>query len=72
MLDKLSTGRIPFLPQRILQPYLVTLPRQAVGEMLKRGFVSEHESGVWLLQNQSMYGERGLNPGATWMDALIV
>jgi hypothetical protein len=40
--------------------------------MLKRGFVIEHESGVWILLNRSLYSrEKGLNPEATNLDAAL-
>jgi hypothetical protein len=34
-----------------------------------RGFVTEHESGVWLLLNRSIYsGNKGLDPASTRLD----
>jgi CRISPR-associated endonuclease/helicase Cas3 len=70
--DKLAANKVPFLPQRELQPYLVSLRKQAVQQMQQRGFVTEHESGVWILLNRSLYSrEKGLNPEATTLDASL-
>ncbi len=70
--DKLATNKVPFLPQRQLQPYLVSVRKNAVLQMLVRGFVEEHESGVWILRNRSLYSrEKGLNPEATTLDASL-
>jgi len=67
--DKLSAGRIPFLPQRDLQPYLVSVRKEAMQQMNSRGFVLEHESGVWLLLNRSIYsGSKGLDPASSKLD----
>jgi CRISPR-associated endonuclease/helicase Cas3 len=67
--DNLATGKVPFLPQRELQPYLVSVRKEAVQQMQRRGFVMEHESGVWILLNRSLYSrEKGLNPEATTLD----
>lgn len=70
--DKLAASKVPFLPQRELQPYLVSVRKQAVQQMQQRGFVTEHESGVWILLNRSLYSrEKGLNPEATTLDAAL-
>jgi CRISPR-associated endonuclease/helicase Cas3 len=67
--DKLSKGSVAFIPQRELQPYLVSVRKEAVQQMVDRGFVSEHESGVWLLLNPSLYSkEKGLDPASTRLD----
>jgi CRISPR-associated endonuclease/helicase Cas3 len=67
--NKLVLGNIPFVPQRELQPYLVSARKEAVQQMASRGFVTEHESGVWLLLNRSVYSkDKGLNPEATSLD----
>jgi hypothetical protein len=40
--------------------------------MLERGFAQEHESGVWLLQNRSLYSRsKGLDPASTRLDAAL-
>ncbi len=68
----LTMGRVPYLPQRMLQPYLVSVPGRALDEMRKAGFVQEHESGVWLLSNRNLYrDDQGLNPGSAAHDDTI-
>ncbi len=70
--DKLTTNKSPFLPQRELQPYLVSVRKQAIQQMQQRGFVTEHESGLWILLNRSLYSrEKGLAPEATTLDAAL-
>jgi CRISPR-associated endonuclease/helicase Cas3 len=67
--QNLATGKVPFVPQRELQPYLVSVRKEAVEQMQRRGFVTEHESGVWILLNRSLYRrDKGLNPEATTLD----
>ena len=67
--DKLAGNQVQFLPQRELQPYLVSVRKQAVQQMQQRGFVMEHDSGAWILLNRSLYRrEKGLNPEATTLD----
>jgi CRISPR-associated endonuclease/helicase Cas3 len=67
--DKLMAGHVPFIPQRELQPYLVSIRKEAVRQMNDRGFVKEHESGVWLLLNRSIYSaNKGLDPASTRLD----
>jgi CRISPR-associated endonuclease/helicase Cas3 len=72
MWDKLAASKVPFLPQREMQPYLVSVRKKAVEQMEQRGFVVEHESGVWILLNRSLYSrEKGLNPEATTLDEAL-
>ncbi len=67
--NKLTVGNVPFVSQRELQPYLVPVRQEAAQQMKSRGFVSEHESGVWLLLNRSLYSkDKGLDPEATTLD----
>jgi hypothetical protein len=67
--DKLLAASVAFIPQRELQPYLVSARKEAVQQMVSRGFVSAHESGVWLLLNPSLYNkEKGLDPESTRLD----
>jgi CRISPR-associated endonuclease/helicase Cas3 len=67
--DKLALGYVPFVPQRELQPYLVSVRKEAVDQMKSRGFVAEHQSGVWLLLNRSLYsGNKGLYPAGSRLD----
>ena len=67
--DKLLAGSVPFMPQSELQPYLVSVRKEAVQQMYRRGFVAEHDSGVWLLLNRSLYSkDKGLDPESTRLD----
>jgi CRISPR-associated endonuclease/helicase Cas3 len=67
--DKLMAGHVPFVPQRELQPYLVSIRKEAMRQLNDRGFVMEHESGVWLLLNRSLYSaNKGLDPASTRLD----
>ena len=67
--DKLMAGNLPFVAQRELQPYLVSVRKEAMRQMNERGFVEEHESGVWLLLNRSLYSDnKGLDPASTRLD----
>jgi CRISPR-associated endonuclease/helicase Cas3 len=67
--DRLMAGNIPFIPQRELQPYLVSVRKQAMRQMEDRGFVMEHESGVWILLNRSLYSShKGLDPASCRLD----
>ena len=67
--DRLMGGKVPFVPQRELQPYLVSVRKEAMRQMNERGFVEEHESGVWLLLNRSLYSDnKGLDPASTRLD----
>jgi CRISPR-associated endonuclease/helicase Cas3 len=67
--DSLMAGSVPFIPQRALQPYLVSVRKEALRQMNDRGFVLEHESGVWLLLNRSIYsGNKGLDPASSRLD----
>jgi CRISPR-associated endonuclease/helicase Cas3 len=70
--DKLMEGHVPFVPQRELQPYLVSVRKEGLWKMQERGFVKEHESGVWLLLNRSIYsGKKGLAPASSRLDASL-
>jgi CRISPR-associated endonuclease/helicase Cas3 len=70
--DRLRLGKLPFVSQRELQPYLVSVRKQDLWKMQERGFVQEHESGVWLLLNRSLYsGNKGLDPASTKLDAAL-
>ena len=67
--NKLMAGNVSFVPQRELQPNLVSVRKEAVRQMNDRGFVIEHESGVWLLLNRSLYsGHKGLDPASSRLD----
>jgi len=67
--DNLATGKVLFVPQRELQPYLVSVRKETVQLMQARGFVTEHESGMWLLENRSLYSaSKGLDPASSRLD----
>jgi CRISPR-associated endonuclease/helicase Cas3 len=67
--DKLMARGVPFIPQRELQPYLVSVRKEAMWQLNDRGFVTQHESGVWLLLNRSIYsGNKGLDPASSRLD----
>ena len=70
--DKLMAGSVSFVPQRELQPYLVSVRKEALQQMSNRGFVTEHESGVWLLLNHSIYSSsKGLDPASSKLDETL-
>jgi CRISPR-associated endonuclease/helicase Cas3 len=69
LFNTLMAGHIPFVPQRELQPYLVSINKHAVQKLKDHGFVLEHESGVWLLLNRSLYSaNKGLDPASSHLD----
>jgi CRISPR-associated endonuclease/helicase Cas3 len=70
--DKLAIGNVPFVPQRQLQPYLVSVRKDAMQQLKAHRFVSEHESGVWLLLNPSLYSKhKGLDPEGISLDEAL-
>ena len=69
--DKLFLNQEKYVPHRLLQPYLVSVPKRAIEEIAR--FVTEHESGVYLLHNRAIYDDRrGLNLTSSAMDAMTV
>ena len=69
--DRLFLYKDKYVPQRLLQPYLVSVPQRAMQEMSR--FVTEHESGVYLLHNQSVYDEhKGLDTNSSLLDELMM
>jgi CRISPR-associated endonuclease/helicase Cas3 len=69
MWQNLANSKVPFVPQRALQPYLVSVRPQAMQQLLRQGFVMAHDSGVWLLYNRSLYTEsKGLDPAGARLD----
>jgi CRISPR-associated endonuclease/helicase Cas3 len=67
--NDLETGKVAFVPQLDLQSYLVSIRREALDQLYQRGYVAEHDSGVWLLTKSSLYTEeKGLNPEALGLD----
>jgi hypothetical protein len=48
---------------------LVSIRKEAIWKMQERGFVQEHESGVWLLLNRSLHGaNKGPDPASARLD----
>jgi len=69
LVEKLLTGRLPFIPQRELQPYLVSVSKSDLQKLFKNGSIREHESGLWTLSNQSIYCmNKGLDPSSNKLD----
>ncbi len=67
--QRLMAGNVSFVPQRELQPYLVSIRKDAMRQLNDHGFVKEHESGVWLLLNRSIYSSnKGLDPASSRLD----
>ena len=67
--EKLLMERIPFIPQRELQPYLVSVSKSDLRKLFENGFVQEHKSGVWILLNRSIYSmSMGLDPSSNKLD----
>ncbi|SNT13272.1 CRISPR-associated helicase, Cas3 family [Granulicella rosea] len=67
--DRLASHSDYFVPQRELQPYLVSVRKPAMDGLLKQGFAMEHDSGVNLLLNRYVYDEhKGLDPTSTRLD----
>lgn len=63
MWTALSRGKVEFIPQRQLQPYLVSVYKPLLQELQSKGAIVEHDSGVWLLLNETGYSEKkGLTP----------
>lgn len=66
---QLLSGRVDFIPQRQLQPYLVSMPQKEVRAMESRGIVKVHDSGVWVLLRADAYSiSRGLDPERIGLD----
>ena len=73
MLAALSQGSVEFIPQRQLQPYLVSAHKGLLQKLQSTGDVTEHDSGVWLLLNESAYSEKkGLAPEAHRLDPALL
>jgi CRISPR-associated endonuclease/helicase Cas3 len=68
-LDELARGYVEFIPQRILQLYLVSIPERAANLLERSGAARKHESGVWLLLRDDVYDpEQGLMLGDPALD----
>jgi CRISPR-associated endonuclease/helicase Cas3 len=67
--DDLLSGRVNFVPDRQLQPYLVSIPARTVRDIEKSGFVQAHDSGVWVLCRKDGYTHaKGLTLESIGMD----
>jgi CRISPR-associated endonuclease/helicase Cas3 len=63
MWNALNQRRVEYIPQRQLQPYLVSVHQECMRRLEASGAVMTHESGVWLLLNTGAYSAtKGLMP----------
>ena len=53
--SNLLSGQVNFVPDRQLQPYLVSVPERTLREMEHNGFLQAHDSGVWVLLRKDAY-----------------
>ncbi len=56
-LDALLKDAVPFISQRLLQPYLVSVPERTCHSLVDRGTVKMHDSGLGLLLRQDAYDQ---------------
>lgn len=69
---RLQSPRVPFVSQRVLQPYLVTVPERTFNTLVRGHVVQLHESGVGLLLRPDAYSqERGLRLEDLGLDARL-
>ncbi len=69
-LDLLLGNHVPFVSQRLLQPYLVSVPERTFHALVTDGVVKNHDSGVGLLLRTDAYDPaQGLRVGEIGMDA---
>lgn len=67
--EDLITRRLPYVPHRAMQQYLVTVTQRDGQQLQERGAIVAHECGVRLLVNHSIYSyTKGLDPGSTRLD----
>jgi CRISPR-associated endonuclease/helicase Cas3 len=70
---ELNRGTVEFLPQRQLQPYLVSVHPRLLQRLQGKGLVMEHDSGIWLLLNDAAYSDKkGLTPEAHGVDPALL
>lgn len=70
--DDLLGGRVNFIPDRQLQPYLVSVPDRMLRQMENNGFLKAHESGVWvLLRNDAYTHAAGLTLESIGLDSSL-
>ncbi len=58
-LQELDRGHVEYVSQRLLQPYLVSVPQRTVRDMESRGALRLHESGVWMCLREDIYDKEG-------------
>lgn len=71
-LARLQSPHVPFVSQRLLQPYLVSVPERTVNALVRDHVVRLHESGVGLLLRPDAYSkDRGLRLENLGLDARL-
>ena len=69
LISLLENGHVPFVNQRQLQPYLVSVREHVMRRLEKDAIVRAHDSGVWILLRDDVYDEdMGLNIGSIGLD----
>lgn len=72
ILVDLTNPSIDFVPHRRLQPYLVSVPRNALRSLEENHVVQAHSSGVWLLLRRDAYScGKGLSLGPLSLDSAL-
>lgn len=67
--SQLLGNRVDFIPQRQLQPYLVSMHEKTVREMESRSIVATHDSGIRVLLRKDAYSPtKGLDPKIIGLD----
>jgi CRISPR-associated endonuclease/helicase Cas3 len=65
-------GHVPYVSQRLLQPYLVSVPERTFHSLVGVGVLQLHESGVGLLLRPDAYeADRGLRLEELGLDARL-
>ena len=69
-ISQLESMHVPYVQQRSLQPYLVSVPEHVMRRLEADATVRAHESGVWLLLRRDAYDEdHGLRLDNIGLDA---
>lgn len=67
---ELQNGHVPFVSHRQMQPYLVSVPQNAIRALESEGAIQAHESGVWLQVRDDTYDPiRGLRLETLGLDS---
>ncbi len=70
--SNLLGGHVEYIPQRQLQPFLVSVPERTIFGMERAGVVQQHPSGVWVLLREDVYTEaKGLKLDGFGLDARV-